>query len=67
MPVRNGQALFANDQQPEVSLGPAGRCHYHEEALDVIHAGGVIHIHTWAVQKVDPAFLNKSCIVAVGV
>ena len=50
--------LFANDQEPEVSLWPAGGCQDHEEALNVIDTGWVVHIDTWAVQKVDPAFLN---------
>ena len=62
MSVSYWKPFFPNDQKPEVSFWPAGRCQYHEEALNVVDAGWVIHIDPRAIQKVDSALLNQPCV-----
>ena len=61
MPVCNGQALLANDEQPERGLGPAGRSQDHKEALDVCDTGGVVYTHSRSIEEVDSALLDQSC------
>ena len=56
--------LFANDQEPERSLWPAGRSQNHKEALNIIHACWVVHVNTRSVQKVHPALLYQPCNLA---
>lgn len=61
MSVCNGQALLANDEKSEGSLGPAGGSQDHEEALNVPHTCWMVYIHSWAVEEIHSTLLDQSC------